>query len=187
MAVHSVIITKALELLELSDGDRVGAAGRSMADFIGAAVEEKKDVSIHGFPVFENIEEAGKENPFGPGVYLHEEDFFTVDLDVKFNKIYLDCPCDLKAEDLPHEGQKYINKMEFNLLPVKKKTSAEWVMISYAVDHLPEGGKAVVVVDDEQYWNEVNEDLRVYFEESGIIQDVVDLSGEISLILLTRP
>lgn len=184
MAGHFVITTKALEILSLTDGDRVGVAGRSLQDFISAAVEEHKDLSIHGFPVFENIVEEGKENPFGAGVYLHEEDFFTVDLEVKFNKIFLDCPCELTAEELDSHGQRYVNKMEFNQLPVKPKTSAEWVMISYAADHLPEGGKAVVVVDEEQYRNETDADLRTYFEESGIIEEVINLSGEIVLVVL---
>jgi hypothetical protein len=57
-------------------------------------------------------------------------------------------------------------------------------MISYAADHLPEGGKAVVVVDEEKYRNDGDEDLRTYFEESGIIEEVVNLSGEILLVVL---
>ncbi len=96
----------------------------------------------------------------------------------KFTKIFANYPFGTRLKDL-QDGKRYLNKIEERIPSMSKATSSDWLYNMLTVDMLEKGGKAVCVMTTGSTWNMIDEPIRKYFVENGLVEIVISLPAKL--------
>ena len=193
METPESIAKLAIKILNIKN-DNVADFCSGMGNFLMEAIENSPDSKYYGIEINTHCKEisAIRLKLISEYVTIEQGTVFDMDASKKFNKIFCDYPWSMKTWNL---GKEKMQEFEAIIPEIKKAANADWLFILNALQHLEDGGKAVVVTTNGTTWNGgISKTIREKFVKQGWIEAVISLPGNlytsigipISLLVLSK-
>jgi type I restriction enzyme M protein len=168
----SSVITLALEILKISDADKVADLGTGFGSFLVSAYKENSNaeyyaVEIHnGFAAIAAI----KAELLGQNVKVEQGNMFSIsNLRRKFSKVFANYPFGIKSTNA---FTPFVEALDYNL---PKSRSSDWLFNLLALESLGDNGKAIGIMTCGACFNSADREMREFFIRNGYIEAIIAL------------
>ncbi len=172
------IVKLAARILDIQPGERVADLCCGTGAFINYVNLEVPEATYTGYEINSYYRAISK---IRSELISHEteiilQDVFSINLETtpKYDKIFANYPFGLRFNNLSG-GNKLMEELASKCLRHRRVHSSDWAFNYLIHNLLAEKGKAVAIMTNGSTWNTMDEPVRKYFVEQGIIEAVITL------------
>lgn len=178
ISTRSDLADLALQLLEISDGDRVADLCCGVGTFMARAFQAYGIASFYGVDVNYDAVTLSRMRAAVLGAEIQIDLGNMFEKDGKFDRIFLDAPWGMRTSDLPLPKGRTIGVGEMIPVGINDGTSltrADWAFVERALYCLREGGRLVVILPTGTLTGKTDEGARRNFIKYGCVESVIAL------------
>ena len=166
----------ALKILDAQPEEKIADFGSGYGAFLLLAAEQYQKSILYGIEINPSVNEISKIRAelFSDNTEIELGDIFALPDNKKFNKIFSNYPFGVRPK-LSRQASEYIDDLNRRYPEIRISQSSAWVFNALVLDHLTEGGKAVVIANNSIAWNPSDRELREYFVRNGFVEAVIAL------------
>lgn len=189
LSTPSYINALAIELLDLREGETVADFGCGEGTFLTQAAVKVADDNIE-FLGMDTYSDAAviamirasllnasikiEVNNMFDDKYVFDDKYTYT----SFDKIFSNYPLGVKLEHLQGKSA-YLGRVKQGLPEYGRPTSSDWVFNRLLSDSLKKGGKAIGVMTNGSALNSLDQKIRKYFVDNGMIEGVIALPANL--------
>lgn len=174
------IVSIVLEILGVSDGDRVVDFGSGAGNFLERVAKAGKDAQLTGVEIDPDLVAAARvrSKVSGSNITYECADVFAyfdgLNLKSRADKVFSNYPWGMRAKQLEGRSE-YLKKVIKGMSEYGRPTSADWVFNRLLLDSIKEDGIAVGIMTNGSAFNGTDARVRKYFIENGWIRAIISL------------
>lgn len=179
MSTSDSVVKLALQILNIQKTDSVADLCCGVGTFINRANLECPWGTFRGYEInaYERAIAKIRSELISDTTSILLKDVFTITDSKdfpKYNKIFSNYPFGMRLKNLGN-GAKLLDALVTENPELSKATSSDWIFNALLYSLLTENGKAVGIMTNGSTWNTIDEPMRKYFVENGMIEAVLSL------------